>query len=61
MVTFLAYYIYIIYYIIYSMLIGPIYCIYMGPSFCVLGCNIALAGSGYITFSDTNSGPIFCI
>ena len=30
----------------------------MGPSFCVLGCNIALAGSGYITSSDTNSGTI---
>ena len=39
--------------ITYSMLMGPIYL------FRVLGCDIALAGSGYITSSDTNSGPIF--
>ena len=38
---------------IYNMLTGPIYKIYIGPLFCVLGCDIALAGSGYIT-SDTN-------
>ena len=25
----------------------------IGPSFCVLGCDIALAGLGYITSSDT--------
>ena len=31
----------------------------IGLSFCVLGCDIALAGSGYITSLDTN--PIFCI
>ena len=43
----------IIQYIVYSMLIGP--------SYCVLGCDIALLGSGYITSLDANSGPIFCI
>ena len=37
------------------------YILHIGPSFCVLRCDIALAGSGYITSSDTNSGPIFCI
>ena len=29
--------------------------------FCVLGCDIALTGSGYITSLDTKSVPIFCI
>ena len=41
----------IIQYIVHSMLRGLIYCI--GPLFCVLGCDIALAGSGYITSLDT--------
>ena len=36
----------IIQYIVYSMLISP-------PLLCVLGCDIALAGSGYITSSST--------
>ena len=39
----------IIQYIVYSML----YTEYIGPSFCVLRCDIALAGSGYITSLDT--------
>ena len=30
-----------------------VYSYYIGPSFCVLGCDIAIAGSGYITSSDT--------
>ena len=45
-------------YIVYSMQTGPIYCI--GPLFCVLECDIALAGLGYIIL-EHNSVPIFCI
>ena len=30
------------------------YILNIGPLFCVLGCDIVLAGSGYITSSDTN-------
>ena len=28
----------------------------VGPLFCVLGCDIALAGPGYITSEDTKQG-----
>ena len=40
------------YIVLYSMLIGSIYILHIGPLFCVLGCDIALAGSGYITSLD---------
>ena len=42
----------ICYIVLYSMLIGPIYILHIGPLFCVLGCDLALAGSGYITSLD---------
>ena len=37
------------------MLTGPI--LYIGPLFCALGCDIALAGLAYITSSDTKLKP----